>query len=101
MIKNNKIPLLALGMLLVGVIGSVAYQTYAAQIPQQTAGTTIASNDASDQADETVDEKDSSGKDLETNDDNKSILGAEKESAHDSDSDTASEQNEKDFGHEE
>ena len=99
--KNKKIPLLALGMLVIGAIGSIAYQTHAAQVPQQTAPTAIVNTSVSDQADETADQKDANGKDLETNDDNKSILGTEKESAHDSDSDVASEQNEKDFGHEE
>jgi hypothetical protein len=92
--KNKKLPLLALGMLLIGAGASIAYQSHAAQIVPPVAVQAA----ATDQTDQTVDQKDANGKDIETADDNKAVVGAEKESANDNDSDAQSEQNEADSG---
>ena len=94
--KNKKISLVALAMLIIGAGASIAYQSHAAQIAQP--APVQATVSASAQTDQTVDQKDANGKDLETNDDTKSVLGEKNDSANDNDSDSKSEQNEKDSG---
>lgn len=90
--KNKKLAMFVLGALLLGAGGSIALQSFAQTPPVQP--TTVVSN----QADQTVDQKDAKGNDLETNDDPKASISSEKESANDNDSDAQSEQNEKDSG---
>jgi hypothetical protein len=91
--KNKKLPMFILGALLLGAGGSIAAQSFA-QTPAPVQPTAIVSN----QADQTIDQKDAQGNDIETNDDTKASIGSEKESANDNDSDAKSEQNEKDSG---
>lgn len=88
--KNKKLPMLVLGALLLGAGGSIAFQTFAQTPTVQP--TAVVSN----QTDQTIDQKDAQGNDVETNDDTKASISSEKESANDNDSDAKSEQNEKD-----
>lgn len=60
--KNKKLPMFVLGALLLGAGGSIAVQTFA-QTPPVQPSTVISS-----QSDQTVDQKDAQGNDLETND---------------------------------
>ncbi len=91
--KNKKVPLMALGLLAVGAISSVAYQSFA-QTPTPVVSPQVVQNTSTDQ---NIDQKDAQGNDLETNDDSTTIT-SEKESANDNDSDTKSEQSEKNGG---
>lgn len=92
--NNKKIPLLALGMLAIGAIGSIAYQSFA-QTPSTTPTQPVVIASVVPVVDQNIDQKDVNGKDIETNDDAKSTTGISKESANDNDSDAQSEQNEK------
>jgi uncharacterized membrane protein YkoI len=65
--KNKKLPIFALGALLLGAGGSIAVQTFA-QTATPVQPTTVASN----QTDQTIDQKDAQGNDVETNDDQES-----------------------------
>lgn len=101
---NKKIGIIALGMLVLGAGGAIASQTFA-QKPDATAVTTPVTTQAvessADKADGIVDQKDASGKDLETADDSKSTINSDKkevEGSNDNDSDAASEASENDNG---
>jgi uncharacterized membrane protein YkoI len=65
--KNKKLPIFALGALLLGAGGSIAVQTFA-QTSTPVQPTTVVSN----QTDQTIDQKDAQGNDVETNDDQES-----------------------------
>jgi uncharacterized membrane protein YkoI len=65
--KNKKLPMFVLGALLLGAGGSIAVQTFA-QTATPVQPTTVASN----QTDQTIDQKDAQGNDVETNDDQES-----------------------------
>lgn len=65
--KNKKLPIFALGALLLGAGGSIAVQTFA-QTATPVQPTTVVSN----QTDQTIDQKDAQGNDVETNDDQES-----------------------------
>lgn len=62
--KNKKLPMFVLGALLLGAGGSIAVQTFAQTPTAQP--TAVVSN----QTDQTIDQKDAQGNDMETNDDN-------------------------------
>jgi uncharacterized membrane protein YkoI len=64
--KNKKLPMFVLGALLLGAGGSIAVQTFAQTTPSQSNAI------ISTQTDQTVDQKDAQGNDLETNDDQES-----------------------------
>jgi uncharacterized membrane protein YkoI len=63
--KNKKLPMFVLGALLLGAGGSIAVQTFA-QTPAPVQPTAVVSN----QADQTIDQKDAQGNDVEKNDAN-------------------------------
>jgi uncharacterized membrane protein YkoI len=65
--KNKKLPMFVLGALLLGAGGSIAVQTFA-QTATPVQPTTVVSN----QTDQTIDQKDAQGNDVETNDDQES-----------------------------
>ena len=67
--KNKKIPLLAIGMLAIGAIGSIAYQSFA-QTPTTTPAESqiIVSKTNSNQENQNIDQKDAQVNDTEEND---------------------------------
>lgn len=69
--KNKKIPMFVLGALLLGAGGSIAVQTFA-----QTSTPVQSSIVVSNQPEQTVDQKDAQGNDLETNDDREDVVSA-------------------------
>ena len=95
--KNKKISLLAIGMLAIGAIGSMAYQSFA-QTSKIAPIQPVVSTQVAPLEDQNIYQKDANGKDLETNDNTKSVTNIKKEGAKDNDSDIQSEQNENDFG---
>jgi uncharacterized membrane protein YkoI len=66
--KNKKLPMFVLGALLLGAGGSIAVQTFA-QTATPVQPSAVVSN-------QTVDQKDAQGNDMETNDDNNDVVSA-------------------------
>lgn len=71
--KNKRMGVIALSMLAIGAIGSIATQTFAQSAPPQAP---VVSTSSSAQADQAIDQKDASGNDLETQDDTTSTVTA-------------------------
>ncbi len=75
--KNKKIPLLALGMLAIGAVGSIAYQSFA-QTPSTTPALSqvTVSTTTPNQENQNIDQKDAQGNDTEEND-SKDVVSAD------------------------